>query len=525
MDIRMPILPSSPGDANDTEDPHITFEPHPPYTDPTVGVALPPKKTPPGKWRLVALGDSLTHGFQSGAIYKTNLSHPAITAFEMGWSSAFRYPTYPGTGGLPLDIETLVRDLEAHFGATIRWWEAPLAAIELYRRLEDIRAYWEFGIGSQPLNEKGLNHNLAIYGWDIRDALSRSIQKCQETRAQEKDPKVVPYVASANEIAALRVLATSGSVPRSTTPVGAAQSLAKDGRIETLVVALGANNCLRAVTQLKVNWSIDPDYRDLDKKADFTVWRPSHFISEFGELVAQLKLIGADHTVICTVPHVTIAPIARGVGGKMRTGSRYFQYYTRPWISDADFDPNVDPNITGEEARAVDSAIDEYNYAISLEVKGARRNGYDWYLCDFCGLLDSLASRRYIEDPAAQPTWWKPYQFPLPLANLVPVPNTHFFQSDSSGRTDGGIFALDGIHPTTIGYGIVANEIVKIMDLAGVKFYMPNGTSERTPPIGVDFDRVLHSDSLISSPPKSITADLGVISWINHAIDFFKKLL
>ena len=38
-----------------------------------------------------------------------------------------------------------------------------------------------------------------------------------------------------------------------------------------------------------------------------------------------------------------IATIARGVARKVRPGSRYFPYYTRPWIADEDFDINSDP--------------------------------------------------------------------------------------------------------------------------------------------------------------------------------------
>lgn len=40
--------------------------------------------------RLVAIGDSLTHGFQSGAIYNTELSYPAITSHELGYPWASR---------------------------------------------------------------------------------------------------------------------------------------------------------------------------------------------------------------------------------------------------------------------------------------------------------------------------------------------------------------------------------------------------------------------------------------------------
>ena len=34
----------------------------------------------------MTIGDSLTHGFQSGAIYNTQISYPRIIAWEMGWS-------------------------------------------------------------------------------------------------------------------------------------------------------------------------------------------------------------------------------------------------------------------------------------------------------------------------------------------------------------------------------------------------------------------------------------------------------
>jgi hypothetical protein len=48
----------------------------------------------------VTIGDSLTQGFQSGAIYDTDLSYPAIIAYEMGWLDWFRRPHYNGFGGV-----------------------------------------------------------------------------------------------------------------------------------------------------------------------------------------------------------------------------------------------------------------------------------------------------------------------------------------------------------------------------------------------------------------------------------------
>src|SRR6187431_1325240 len=114
--------------TDDMRDPHtpasveIESEARAPEVDPTLGVPVPPP-TRPAKHRLVALGDSLTHGFQSGAIYNTALAFPRIIAWELGWYDQFRYPHYGGPGGLPVNIELLVRRLEREFGAHISWWE------------------------------------------------------------------------------------------------------------------------------------------------------------------------------------------------------------------------------------------------------------------------------------------------------------------------------------------------------------------------------------------------------------------
>ena len=133
----------------------------------------------------------------------------------------------------------------------------------------------------------------------------------------------------------------------------AARALGADGGIETLVVFLGSNNAL--APDLKLAWSGD-DLRDLAAKNAYTVWRRSHFAAEFAELEAQVARIDARHVIWATVPHVTIAPLARGVGSKLAPRSRYFPFYTRAWISDDDFDPRDDPHLTGEGAPAPPAA-------------------------------------------------------------------------------------------------------------------------------------------------------------------------
>ncbi|MCT7294499.1 hypothetical protein NVV99_26895, partial [Rhodococcus sp. PAE-6] len=67
--------------------------------------------------------------------------------------------------------------------------------------------------------------------------------------------------------------------------------------IETLGVCLGSNNALQTVTEVQVVWSGD-DFRDLDAKQAYTIWRPDHFDSEVAEVVAKLRDIDARHVVL-----------------------------------------------------------------------------------------------------------------------------------------------------------------------------------------------------------------------------------
>jgi hypothetical protein len=512
---------------------NVTDTAREPVTDSTLGIeveAAGPAGTP--RNRLVVVGDSLSHGFQSGAIFHTDLSYPAIIARELGCYDQFRFPTYPAFGGIPFNIEFLIADLEHHFGSKISWWESPLAVYRVRQHLAEAEAWWDSGPGSAVPPGRGINHNLGIYGWDLRDALSRTADTAKAAWKVPNGWEPIPLIKNADSIAAMRVLDSArDSSGKGLTPLEAAAALGREGTeedpagdgVETLIVFLGANNALGSVLSLTVNWSGD-GYDDLKEKGAFNVWRPSHFKAELDLVAAEIRKVRARHVIWATVPHVTIAPLARGVGGKVRPGSRFFRYYTRPWISDRDFDPAEDhPYLTADDARAVDSAIDQYNEAIVETVGVGRKEGCDWRLLDVCGLLDRLASRRYIEDPQmTPPSWWTPYELPDELAALQPPPDTRFFASGASGRTAGGLVSLDGVHPTTISYGILANEFIKVMADTGVPFYDASGAPRSNP--SVDFKRLLAHDSLISSPPASLSPDVALIGWFDQRIDVIQRL-
>ena len=524
-------------DPHTPVDVHISATALPPFTDPTLGIRVPRPEAPGAlpRHRLVAIGDSLTHGFMSGAIHRTDVSAPSIVAYELGLRDGrpdeFRRPVYGGPGdGLPFNIEALLRYLETGSGSRVSPWEFLGALRRVWKWMDSVEGYWERGDGAKLEPADRINHNLGVYGWTLKAALGWTADRLRDaiTKDRARNDLVTQFVEHDGERAGYRALATRGRLDLNV--FGLARELGRetgDGGdprfgIDTLLVMLGANHALETVVKLDVAWKVEATASD----EGITVWNPPLFKDLLDEVVDQVEAIGARRVIWGTVPHVTIAPIARGVDGRVRLGSpseqgsRYYRHYTRPWISDGDFDPGKDPKITHQQARAVDSAIDDYNDHIAEAVIAGRRAGRDWYLLDLAGLLDRLANRRYLTHPWSRPSWWSAYPLPPALQALQPEPTSAFFSSGASGvRTAGGLFSLDGVHPTTIGYGILAQEIIRVMGLAGVVFHDAAGRP-RPAPVTVDFARLIREDTLISDPPRSVASTLDLIARIDERFPF-----
>lgn len=449
----------------------------------------------PGEFahRFVTVGDSLTQGFKSLAIAEPWLSWPMIVAHALGLRAnyaptddiadpEFTFASFDQPSkapGLPLNLEALLRAVDAAVGGRSLDFHGPAMAAAIGSAASTVADYWQHGEGAAPVPpRRSFHHNLSVWGFDLRDALDKSPDVCRAVMdAQHAHEHLLPSLLHRleqhvrNEFltsypmqrTALRVLA--GPEPNAT-QIDAAEWFGANGGIETLVVALGANNALGIVQSMQLRWTKDPEYQDVREKDAFDIWAPSHFEHEYSALLERIKRVRAKHVILATVPHVTIVPLLRGVGEKPYY-SRYFARYTRPWISDAAFDASVHPCLTSDEARTVDAAIDQYNYVIKRAVRDAREQGCDFYLLDMCGLFDLLAYRRYLASPGAQPDWFEPYELPPALRALTPRPDTRFLGTDIKGRSAGGLIALDGVHPTTIGYGILAQEVVDIMHEIG----------------------------------------------------------
>lgn len=471
-----------------------------PVDDPALGIAVAVERAGPAAHPLVVIGDSLTHGVSSAAVFRPDQAWPSMVAECLGVPA----PAAPGYGGpldgLPVNLACLLRRLEDEFGPKLDPFELVRLPFVLHGMLDAHEDWWERGAGARPPRTDRRWEALGIYGWDVRDALSATAGRSLDRIAvPAHDDLFAVRPGNDNDIAAASVLAPFG---RDATQISAARWHGDHGGIGTLVVALGANNALGTVLDKQIRWS-GADHAELDAKSAYNAWRPAHFAAEYAELVAAVRPITAQRVLLANVPHVTVAPIAHGVnpdqpGQKWRPGSRYFPFYTDPWIDESDFRPARHRHLTHQQARAVDSAIDQYNATVAGAVRQARRDGLDWYLLDLCGVLDGLAHRRFLADPeAAEQNGWQPLALPAPIRDL----DTRFFRSGPTGRLQGGLFGLDGVHPTVCGYGIVAQAVLDVLERAGVPV-------ERA----VDFTALRTRDPLLSRPPALLNQVLGLLT-------------
>jgi hypothetical protein len=503
------------------------------------------------KHQLVALGDSLTHGFQSLAIYNTDLSFPKLIADQLGLRpDQFRYPAYKpasdpydlhatGYWGLPLNLELIAKRL-AGGGGVLGEAEFGLTALELAK---EIRHYWNDRARWSPAEipaEGHILHNLAVAGYDLRDLFERTAdvewEHLNRASLWEKFRQLInPTAASAGPLMGLKVLNTARVAGSALTPVEAARQLGLDGGIETLIVFIGANNALRTVVELKIK-ETGPGYDSLEAKGKYNLWLPEHFGIELTRLMERIKDVNARRVLWGTVPHVTIAPIAHGIGGRLKEHPQYFEFYTYPWIDESRFHYHLDPSLTGIEVMRIDTYIDKYNDLIRRGVQEANRGGQrDWRVVDICAMTDKFAYRRYWADDE-EPQLAALRQIKLPGLDAYPLPNvlreidargmpiaddaqmrppdSRFFESGQHGRTQGGLVALDGVHPTTIGYGMIAAEFMKEMQAADVRF-------ERTE---MNWLELLAKDELMRNPPARLRSDLRLLGKVQPAFDWVAAL-
>ena len=484
--------------------------------------------------KLVAIGDSLTQGVQSGAVFSPDFSYPVRIARAMGLdvSEDFRTPRIPGHG-LPLNIEWLLRSMRETLGESIDLQEWLVnVPFSLARHLDEIEDYYERGLGSRPVRYSGIYHNLAVAGFRVYDSFTVDSNYCRSqidnTEGWIKDDFLGLPAASTYRIAR-RVLNPHLIPNRGTWTQIDNLRYFKENRdpVENLILFLGANDCLGTVRDLKIKEMPSRNrYKDPEKRRDrYNLTSLSVFKKDYRHMMGLISAAISPKTKVFvgTIPHVTIAPITQGLGEpiKQKSGEKnggnkqYFENYGPFFATEKNFRTEFGRTLSCRDVQRIDKRIDDFNDIIIDEVE-ERDN---WYIVDICKLLDSLAIRRKknlkensVEGQAREVL----EQFfddknvsnhPLLCGDLNPTPSVLRLDScstnrgkdgDHTHRTAGGFFSLDCFHPTTIGYGLIAEAFLDKMKEAEVPEVHEN---ERLPWQQLDWRTLIQQDTLVKNPP------------------------
>ena len=478
--------------------------------------------------KLLTIGDSISQGFMSGAAARSDLCFSAILAETLGLirGKDYFFPHWP-LGGMPINFEHLLRYLQKFYGDDI-WgpFEWPMAiGSRIPSFLDKIEGYYERGPGSyrdpyrDPLTDRGQGvpgfHNLAAFGFTVSDAWQVTPEVCLRALEPDGVPKVddawfgMPSDAFYRN--AFRVLnpnnerAKDGHSQLSWLEHYAQND--KDG-VENLILWLGSNNALGTVLHMELHRTlVSPKaYKGMDhfQRSDFNLWTKQIFEQDYNELIDRVTAILSNQkhakkqpnwrVFLGTVPAVTVAPLAKGVGkwegrpdpfGVIASDVRYYENYTYLIFDGDDARRGSVPHLSLQEAYDVDTAIAAFNDVIKKAAakKNNQLGSNHFVVVDINAAFLQLAHKRNHGRPT----------YPLPpqlMRGSKPWINTKYYDSKNDRMRDGGVFSLDGVHPSAIGHGLLAREFLAAM----------RGVTPAQADTKMNWDRIIARDDLVNSP-------------------------
>jgi len=452
----------------------------------------------------------MSQGTMSAAIARGNLAyHRLLEQVLCKDGKPTPYPFFQ-LPGLRINLEYVLKDLEKKSGSDnnidnpVEWYKSIRHINKLLNKEEE---YYERGIGRlgrkrQP-KVKGFK-NLSIDGFKVAESWKVNPKLCREIVTESPDANRNSKWSTANHPYyrnAYYVLNPTGVQKyEEFSQIDWLKHYAESEGIENVVLMLGANNALGTILHLDVKQSEVID-GELPHEADHEVreyhkwnlWHPDHFHAEYEAFLEKVSEALKNNkcekcnVFVGNVPHVTIAPLAKGFGPVTpdQNGRLYYKYYGY-FFFDEELAKTTDIQLNLMEARFIDSCIDKFNESISSRI--ANKKGY--HLVDLNKTLSDLAWKRNGGNP--------PYEMPEFLKFKYPPINTKYYHASKDGRfRQGGIFSLDGVHPSAIGQGIMAREILKVMKKAKVKNHQNKIVdSERD----LDWQEIWDNDSLIQDP-------------------------
>lgn len=459
--------------------------------------------------KLFTIGDSISQGFMSAAAAKPHLSYGTLLAKALGEAS-YAYLSWKEEFHLKADLELIMRTLERRFGTNIRGLEWPGALATINEVLDTAEDYYEKGEGrfGQPASDRRWFNSVAVEGMDVADAWLVTPNACrkklEETGNKAARTDTLFGVASDSFYRnAYRVLNPQGEKTEDEygdySALGWLDHHARGEGVENAIVWLGANNALGTVLRLKISQTPgdgSPIARSRAERSEWNLWHPRDFELEYRRLLERVDASMAKNQArdwnvfVGTVPFVTIAPLAKGMGDPRPVDDHaglkglYYQYYSYFALS-AESAVKSGVYLSFRDALHIDRTIAEFNRIIKTQVAALNdKHGTPRYhVVDLGDVLSQMAWKRN----RGQPT----YVYPEELQFVFPPVDTKYYDVRPDGAIEGGgIFTLDGIHPTATAHGIIAWEFMKVMQRVGVL----------SRDAKLDWGAILSSDTLRTKP-------------------------
>ncbi|WP_119460504.1 hypothetical protein [Rhodospirillaceae bacterium SYSU D60014] len=260
--------------------------------------------------KLFTIGDSISQGFMSLAAARTELSFPTLIARCLGLRPGIDYAiTFWGAGGLPINVETVLRTLERRFGndvsGVIEW---PQAVVMINQLIDEVETYYERGPGNIALPQAGATEwfpNVSVAGFTVADAWLVTPEWClRQIASDQREHGILAeaedgFFALPNrrfERTAAAVLNPSRSPHyNGFSQLRWLQFHAEREGVENVLLWLGSNNALGTVVRLQIRETRDAPDHPLDmaveKRNGFNLWTPEHFEDEYDELLRRVHAI------------------------------------------------------------------------------------------------------------------------------------------------------------------------------------------------------------------------------------------
>ncbi len=440
-------------------------------------------------YTIVSIGDSITQGFQSFAVFDRGqeYSFPALIAkYNSGCFTPYKLSKikYPG---FPFNIEFLLNEMGPVFGKPEGLKQNTLVK-SVKKLAKSAPAFTNY--------KAGTCNNLGIYGYTAGDVLERNFLKGTSLfyRSLLKLERGFPFLGTPIYLAMTlldSITPSPGGFSRSRYKKFSSYNFAK-----VTYNTLCGDSRDKAKSQVDIACHIAEDALREGRQCLVTYWAGNNDV--MGALLANDKDYISD-------PDEVLAYIKISLERLLKIGNTTVAFATIPELDEIPFIDSktykpifpMYESMTVEAYNAVNDAVKRLNSGLRSLYNFLCFEGYEDRLC--LVEMDTFFKELTVAG----------YEVVLADGRAIRI-TADYIGVDSEGKLcKGGFFSLDGVHPTSTGYAIIANQFVKAFNTMG--FNLNEG----------DVNETAKADSLLNNPPALVEGFVDFTSGMRGVADKF----